>query len=418
MVTSENSSDHRALSRRGFLAGALAGGAALTLTSRLAMAQQMMSGRKITVENIRGTGVDPGLVRMNLNENPLGPSPKAIKAIADNLFEIGRYGSEERELVASLAAFDGVVLPAPAPGAAMDETAMFRGPVSPYLMTAGSSQSLGMITLAYLSRTGGEVIEAKFGYGQIARSAEAYKQMFGVTVNVIRAPMTPGYKHDLDAMLKLITPKTTMVVITNPNNPTGTLLEPAEIEAFVKKVPANVLVIVDEAYIHFAERDPVPSVIPMVANYENLVAVRTFSKAYALAGLRLGYSVSSQKVKMELMKYFNGGASILANVAGKAAVEDLDHLKRSRETVWSFKKRCYAEFDKLGLEYVPTQGTFMMVNLKRESAPIVRELRKRSVMISNRRDEEFKNWIRISAGTDDETEVFLQSLKDVLTAAS
>jgi histidinol-phosphate aminotransferase len=105
-------------------------------------------------------------------------------------------------------------------------------------------------------------------------------------------------------------------------------------------------------------------------------------------------------------------------VAGKAAVEDLAHLQRSREVVWDFKKRCYEEFNKMGLEYIPTQGTFIMVNLKRESAPIVREMRKRNVMISNRRQEEFKNWIRVSAGTMDETEVFLQTLKDVMTAAS
>jgi len=242
-----------------------------------------------------------------------------------------------------------------------------------------------------------------------------YKQMFGVNINTILAPMTPGYKHDLDAMAKAITPKTTMVVITNPNNPTGTLLEVAEIEAFVKKVPGNVLVVVDEAYIHFAEHDPVLSVIPLVSKYENLVAVRTFSKAYAMAGLRLGYSVSSQKVKAEMMKYFNGGPSILANVAGKAAVEDLEHLQRSRETVWSFKKRCYAEFEKMGFSYIPTQGTFIMVDLKREAGPVVREMRKRNVMISNRRQEEFKNWIRVSAGTEDETEVFLQTLKEVLT---
>jgi histidinol-phosphate aminotransferase len=405
------------VSRRGFLKGAVVGGAALTMSARLALAQQVVTGRRITIEDIHGAGVPPGLVRMNLNENPMGPSPRAVQAIADHMFGVNRYGTEQNDLIAALAAFEGITLPKPEAGQ-MDEMSAFRGPASPYLITAGSSQALGLLTLAYLSRSGGEVIEAKFGYGQIARSGEMYKQLFGVPVNVILAPMTPGYKHDLDGMLKAITPNTTMVVITNPNNPTGTLLSVSEIEAFVKKVPASVLVVVDEAYIHFAEQDPIPTVIPLVPQYENLVAVRTFSKAYAMAGLRLGYAVSSRKVQMEMMKYFNGGSNVLANVAGKAGVEDLDHLQRSREAVWAFKKRCYAEFDKMGLEYIPTQGTFIMVNLKREAMPIVREMRKRNVMISTRRQEDFKDWIRVSAGTMDETEVFLQTLKEVMSAAS
>lgn len=405
----------KGISRRGFMKGAAIGGAALTMSAKLALAEQMMTGRTPTIESIRGTGVEPGLVRMNLNENPIGPSPMAIKAIADNMFNISRYnfGPNRGGVVKALAEFDGVTLPEPE----RRQGGFSRGTPGPYLTTASSSQALGLLTLAYLSRNGGEVIEAEFGYGQISRSALFYKEMFGVDTNVVRAPMK-DYKHDLDAMADAITPKTTMVVITNPNNPTGTLLTTEEIERFVDKIPERVIVVVDEAYIHFAEGDKLPSAIPLAVTRENVAVVRTFSKVYAMPALRLGYSVSSDKIKNEMMKYYTGGPNMLANVAGEATVKDWNHMVKSREVVWSFKKRLYEECEKMGWDYIPSQGTFVMVNLGRETRPIVQEMRKRKVMISNRRQSEFKNWIRVSAGTEPETEVFLQTLKEVVATAS
>jgi len=406
--------DQIGLSRRGFIKGTIAGGAALSMSAKLAMAEQIMTGRQPTIENIKGSGVRPGLVRMNLNENPLGPSPNAIKAVADHMFEMGRYGSQSRDLMQAIADFDGITLPKPDRSS---QQSFFRSAPGPILISASSSQSLGLLTLAYLSREGGEVIEAEFGYGQISRSGQFYKDIFGVEVNAIMAPMTPGYKHDLDAMASLITPKTTMVVITNPNNPTGTLLSYDELENFVDKVPENVIVVVDEAYIHFAEQDKLPSAIPLATSRNNVAVVRTFSKVHAMPAMRLGYCVASQDIQREMKKYFTGGTSMLTNVAGAAAVQDLDHIQRSRQVVWDFKNRVYEECEKMGWEYLPSQGTFIMVNLGRESRKIVSEMRKRNVWITSRRRDEFKNWIRISAGTEDETEVFLDTLKQVMSSA-
>ena len=238
--------------------------------------------------------------------------------------------------------------------------------------------------------------------------------MFGVDVNIVRAPMTPEYKHDLDGMASMVTDKTSLVVITNPNNPTGTLLQPGEIEAFINKIPASAIVVIDEAYLHFAEQDPLPSAIPLAVKYDNVAVVRTFSKAYALASLRLGYCVASQKIQDEMGKYYQEGPNALASVAGAASVRDLEHLQKSREAVWDFKKRCYAAFDEMGIEYLPSQGTFVMADLKRSAMRVVREMRSRNVWISSRRQSAFRNWIRVSAGTEAETEVFLQTLKDVM----
>ncbi len=404
----------KAWSRRGFMKGALAAGTAgvaLSMSDRIAMATQLISGGKPSIEAIRGAGVQPGLVRMSLNENPLGPSPRAIEAIANRMFGVNRYGMEMSDLMQALSTFDGVTLPEP------DNTrrrSFFSQPPSPYFVTPGSSLILDLLCLAYLSRNGGEVIEAEYGYGSVSRSAGDYKDWFGVDVNIVRAPMTAEYKHDLDGMAALTSEKTSLVVITNPNNPTGTLLQPGEIEAFINKIPPSVIVVIDEAYLHFAEQDPIPSAIPLAIKYDNVVAVRTFSKAYALASLRLGYAVASQKIQDEMQKYYQEGPNALASVAGAAAVRDLAHLQKSRQTVWDFKKRLYATFDEMGIEYLPSQGTFVMANLKRSAMQVVREMRTCNVWISSRRQQEFRNWIRVSAGTEAETEVFLQTLKDVL----
>ena len=410
----ESDTLQRDWSRRGFMKGALAvgtAGVALSMSDRLAMAQQLITGGKHSIEAIRGVGVQPGLVRMSLNENPLGPSPRAIEAMANRMFGVNRYGTDLSDLMQALSTFDGVELPEPDNSM---RRSFFRPPRGPFFLTPGSSLILDLLCLAYLSRNGGEVIEAEYGYGSVSRSAGDFKDMFGVDVNIVRAPMTPDYRHDLDGMASLASEKTSLVVITNPNNPTGTLLQADEIEAFINKIPSSVIVVIDEAYLHFAEQDPIPSAIPLAVKYDNVVAVRTFSKAYALAAVRLGYCVASQKIQDELRKYYQESPNALASVAGAASVRDLEHLQKSREAVWDFKKRCYAAFDEMGIEYLPSQGTFVMADLKRSAMRVVREMRSRNVWISSRRQSAFRNWIRVSAGTEAETEVFLQTLKDVM----
>lgn len=404
-------------SRRGFIKGALAAGTAgltLSMSDQLAMANELITGRKPTIEAIRGVGVEPGLVRMNLNENPLGPSPQALEAIANRMFGVNRYGVGMDDLLQALADFDGVKLPEPDQSGSRS---FFRAPPGPFMLTPGSSIILDVLCLAYLSRNGGEVVEAEYGYGSVSRTAGDYRAQFGVKVNLVRAPMTVGYKHDLDGMVSLISEKTSLVVITNPNNPTGTLLQPQEIEAFVKKIPSSVIVIVDEAYLHFAEQDPLPSAIPLALKYDNVAVVRTFSKAYALASLRLGYCVASQKIQNEMRKYYQEMPNALASVAGAAAVRDLEHLQRSRQVVWDFKRRCYETFQELGIEYLPSQGPFVMANLERPAMQVVREMRSRNIWISSRRQRAFRNWIRISAGSEMETEVFLNTLKKILAGS-
>lgn len=405
------------LSRRRFLTGALAAGAALSLADRLALAQTMASGG-LTAKDIHGIGVDPGLVRMALNENPIGPSPLALQAIAENMFRINRYSFGGGDINSALADFDGIELPPPPRFGGMGGMGggfRFRRE-TPFFITAGSGALLTQIALAYLSQGGTELIEADMGYGDVSRDAEDYQEA-GIDVNVIRTPMK-DYKHDLDAMLAAVTPKTSVVVITNPNNPTGTLLSFEETEKFVEAVPSNVLVVIDEAYIHFVRDPEYRTAVPLATKHDNVIVTRTFSKVFGMPGMRLGYGICSQAIQEKLRFYSTGRANALAYAAGEAAVKDRNHYNRSREVVRHFRDRLEEEFTKMGLEYIPSESNFMMVDLGKPSMNIMREMFRKGVMVTNRRREQMPSWIRVSSGDERETEVFLNVLKEVMGKAS
>ena len=351
------------LSRRRFITGALAAGAALTMADRLALAQTMAT-TGLTAKDIHGIGVEPGLVRMALNENPIGPSPRALQAIAENMFKINRYSFGGGDINGALAEFDGIELPEPPearPGMrGMGGGFRFRRQ-SPFFITAGSGALLSQISLAYLSKGGTEVIEADMGYGDVAREAEGYNEM-GIDVNINRVPVK-NHKHDLDAMLAAITPKTSVVVITNPNNPTGTLLSYDEQEKFVAAVPSNVLVVIDEAYIHFVKDPDYKTASSLPAKYDNVIVTRTFSKVFGMPAMRLGYGICSQAIQQKLRFYSTGRANTLAMAAGEASLKDRNHYNRSRSVVLHFRERLEEEFTKMGLEYIPSESNFMMVDL-------------------------------------------------------
>jgi histidinol-phosphate aminotransferase len=402
---------NQGVSRRRFMTGALAAGAALTLADKMAWAQQMATG-KLTAKDIHGVGVEPGLVRMALNENPIGPSPRALEAIAENMFNINRYSFGGGNMVQTLADFDGIELPPPPERRQSGGGGFRRRRQTPYFVTAGSGALLSQIALAYLSKGGGEVIEAEHGYGSVMGDAEDYNEI-GIQTNIIKVPMK-NYGHDLDAMLKAITPKTTMVVITNPNNPTGTLLTFEEQEKFVAAVPSNVLVVIDEAYIHFVKDPNYKFAATLATKYDNVIVTRTFSKVFGMPALRLGYGICSQAIQEKLRFYSTGGPNMLAYVAGEASLKDRDHYRRSQEVVWHFRARLEDEFTKMGMEFIPSSGNFMMVDLGKPSMNIMRAMMQKGVMVTNRRREAFPNWIRVSSGTEAETEVFLDVLKEVM----
>jgi histidinol-phosphate aminotransferase len=215
-------------------------------------------------------------------------------------------------------------------------------------------------------------------------------------------------------MLQAITPKTSLVVITNPNNPTGTLLSYEAIEEFVDALPEHVVVIIDEAYYHFIKDPNYRSAITLATSRDNVIVVRTFAKVYGIRGVMVGYAITSQAIKQKLMLYNSGRTSPLALMAALAALGDHEHVRRSRETVIASRERLFEAFEEMGLEYIPSETNFVQFNVNRDTKVVRQALLDRRIAISPRGSHKMKGWLRVSVGTMEETDTFIKAFRDVL----
>lgn len=392
------------LSRRRFLKGA-ATGSAVAVLSPWEMVEALVAG-EAKDRTIRGVGVKPGVVAISSNENPLGASPRAIESVLRHMGSSNRY-YRSQSLVGALAHYHGIdYKPAPRqPGRSRQ--------AGPILMAAGSGQTLESIAHTFLEKEGDEMVAASPSYGSIERKWEDNK-------GVVRlVPLTPDYKHDLDAMLGAITPKTRVVSICNPNNPTGTIVTHDEIEALVDAAPKHVLIVVDEAYVEFVEDDGYKTAIDLAATRENVIAIRTFSKIYGLAGVRVGYSVAHKDIHERMMNYhYTNGVGLYGMVAAEAALQDAEHPRRSKELAIEVKRYYEKECEGMGLEYVKSEGCFMLINLKRPAKPVGRQLAKQNIYVADaERRWGLKGWTRVSVGTKEEAEAFMTALREILSPA-
>ena len=408
--------------RRRFMKGALLGaGVAATGSAWAAreIAQALATGKKAS--DVRGYGVDPGFVNIGSNENPLGASPRALAAITENLHKVNRYDF-------------GVDLPIrlnrmhDVPGVEdfeldfgnMRAFMKFRE-MNRVMVTPGSGPILQALAVIAASE-GGECIEAVPGYGQVSRAFQSF-QMAGKEVKVVRVPTTGEFVHDLDAMKAAITPKTTLITITNPNNPTGTVVPYDALAAFVDAVPPHAILLIDEAYIHFVRDPNYQDAVKLALERENVIVARTFSKIFGLAGMRIGYAIGSQRMMDMLMLtqgFFGGGLSTLGMHAALAAMDDHDFVDRTKRVVNDGKDYLAAEFDRLGLAYTPSDGNFMIVDVGRTSGRMSGELRQRGVSVRagsvyrTREIDLLGNHLRVTIGKPDELEVFVNELEGIL----
>ena len=406
----------RPLSRRRFLSGAVAGAGTLALSERMALAQSIVGGpAPLTVDDIRGWGEVPGVVDIGDNENPFGPSPMAVRAVAERIMDVNRYDfGSARELANAIGRYHG--FPEPPPPAHR-----FANSGYPVYVEGGSSFILRLVAERYGVRNGtGEIIEADPGYGGVTRFITSYRDRMGAEVTLKRIPTTADFKHDLDAMLDAVTPDTTLVIITNPNNPTGTIVPQADIERFVAAVPDHVMVLIDEAYIHSVREPGYGDSVALAQRYKNVVVSRTFSKIFGLAGLRVGYAVADAELIDTLRFFGNGGGIGSVNCyAAAAALDDHAFVRRVRRTTNQVKDYFYAELDKLGLSYTPSHSSFVLVNAGQDGAALQRSMEKRKILLSrlgmdgNRR---LDNHIRFSMGTPEEVQVAVAAFKEELAA--
>ncbi|MEI7443886.1 MAG: histidinol-phosphate transaminase [Burkholderiales bacterium] len=350
------------------------------------------TGKPIS-EVAREFGLDASrIVKLASNENPLGMPDSAKRAMAEAIADLGRYPDANGfELKAVLSAKLDV-------------------PQDWLTLGNGSNDILELVAHALL-QPGVSAVYSQYSFTVYALATQE------TGARAIVVPATAGLGHDLAAMRAAITDDTRIVFIANPNNPTGTFLPAAEIEAFLASVPPQVVVVLDEAYNEYLEPALRFDAVAWVRRFPNLVLSRTFSKAYGLAGLRVGYSVA-QPALTDLMNRVRQPFNVnsLAQAAAIAALGDTAFLERSRALNTEGVARLQAAFDELGLPYVKSFGNFVLVKVG-DAAGINLKLLKAGVIVRPVGNYGLPEWLRISVGLPEENEAFLKALRVALGRA-
>ncbi len=335
-------------------------------------------------ETARELGIDPGdIIKLASNENPLGPSPKAIEAMKTAAENVHIYpdggGYKLRNAIAE----------------------KFDLKQENVILGNGSNEIIELIGHGFLN-PGDNVIAAEHAF-------VVYKLMatlFGA--ETIEVP-DPGFVHDLDAMAAAITPKTKKVFIANPNNPTGTMVNEEAIERFMDKVPDHVMVVFDEAYYEFLHEPP--NTLKYVREGRNVVIMRTFSKIQGLAGLRIGYGLTTPKIAEVLQKCrqpFNTNA--IAQAGALAGLQDDEHQKNTRDLNDEGLAFLHESFEAMKLEFVPSVANFVLVKVGNGDA-VFQKMLEKGVIIRAMRGYKLPEWIRISVGTMEQNKRCVQELK-------
>ncbi len=329
------------------------------------------------------------IVKLASNENPLGVSPKVLTAIQAALPELTRYPDGSGfKLKAALAAKLNVQM-------------------NQITLGNGSNEILELVVRTFLTPDLNVVLsQYTFAVYQLATQA--------VGATVITVPAI-NYGHDLSGMLNAINEKTRLVFVANPNNPTGTALTYAELKTFLQALPKTVLCVLDEAYFEYNQYAADENPLAWLNEFENLMITRTFSKAYGLAGLRIGYSISNPMIADLLNRVrqpFNSNS--LALVAAQVALEDSDYLARSILVNNQGMKQLTDAFVQLNLPWIPSAANFVSVDLNRPALPIYEALLQKGVIVRPVANYEMPNHLRISIGTGYENQKFIDALAQVL----
>lgn len=328
-------------------------------------------------------------IKIASNENPIGPSPLALRAVCEYLAKLNRYPDGDAFYLKNKLAKRLGVKP---------ENLIFGN---------GSNEVIEIVARTFM-KPGDEAVIGEFAFIVFPIVTQA------VGARAIISPM-PQLTHDLSDMFKRITPKTKAVFIANPNNPTGTMVKRDEFEWFLERVPEDIIVVIDEAYFDYVDDPEYPNSLNYQDLGKSIITVRTFSKIYGLAGLRLGFGVSSG----EIISYMNRvresfNVNSLAQIAAVAALDDSEHVRRSKEINKEGLVYLTKELKKLGLPFAPSFGNFILVDLCDNPIPIYEALLREGVIVRPVINYGLKTHIRVTVGLRDENERFIRAIKKVL----
>ena len=348
------------------------------------------AGKPIS-ELAREYGLDEGsIVKLASNENPLGVPASARAAMQAAIDDLARYPDS-----------NGFALKAAI-------TRRLEVPAEWVTLGNGSNDILELAAHALL-QPGLSAVYSQYSFAVYALATQA------VGARAIVVPAR-NLGHDLDAMLAAIEADTRVVFVANPNNPTGTFLPPAEVEAFLARVPAGVVVVYDEAYTEYLAPEERYDAIGWVRRYPNLVVSRTFSKAYGLAGLRVGYGIAQAELT-DLMNRVRQPFNVnsVAQAAAVAALDDADFLARSYALNRDGMQRLVQAFGRLGLRHVPSRGNFVLVEVG-DAAGVYERLLRAGVIVRPVGNYGLPAWLRVSIGLPEENERFVAALEQALAA--
>ena len=347
------------------------------------------SGERVPSDHESRRNREGAAIVIDSNENPYGPSPKALEAITESERVACRYPD---------AAYSRV----------KEAVARVHG-VEPenVALGCGSNEILRAADEAFLGPDEGVVVaeptfEAVLAYSEVLHT------------HAVKVPLTRDFRHDLPRMAEACASRTGVVYLCNPNNPTGTIVTREEMAEFFARVPATTVIVVDEAYAHFAENPKYASAVEWMGEQPNIVMARTFSKVYGLAGMRLGYAVGS-KENIQLIRgcltHDNGNAAVLD--AALASLADPDHVPRCRKLIVDTRQWLAEQLGKQGHRTIPSEANFMMVDVGGDVQPVIEKLRDRNIFVG-RKFPSLGNWLRVTIGTRPEMETFLAALNEII----
>lgn len=339
-------------------------------------------------ETARELGMSPAdIVKLASNENSLGPSPRAIEAMQKAAAGVHIYPDGASFTLRSKIA------------------ERFGVDFSQTVVGSGSSELIELLCHACLHE-GIELIAAKHSFSMYPIMCKLFGAVY------VEAPIKADFSSDLQAILAAVTPQTRLIFITNPANPLGTVVTQAEMDSFMEQVPEHVIVAFDEAYIDFA--DDKPDTLKYVKQGKNVILLRTFSKAYGLAGLRAGYGVTIPEIADLLNKArtpFN--MNLMSQVAAAAALDDAEHLAGSVEMVNRGKRQYYAAFEKWGIDYIPSQANFILVKTG-QGRKVFNDALAKGVILRHMDGYGLPEYVRITVGTERENARCLEVLAELL----
>ncbi len=391
---SEDSMNTISISRRNF--ARLLGAGAACAVARPVLSLAGPTPGQLPAGPVAPSPATAGVVRLSSNENPYGPSATALKAMNDAFVLACRYPDEHADLlVETLAKINGVsrdqILLGDGSGEILKISAdAFTGPTA-----SGNNGSAGR----------GKLIVADPTFEAILHHASVNG------AENVKVPLTASFSHDLSKMAAAA--KDGLIYICNPNNPTASITPKNDVREFIAKVPRQTMILIDEAYHHYAESPDYESVIPLVTDNANLMVARTFSKIYGMAGLRCGYCVA-QREMIERMRPHQSwdSVNIMALTAAIASLNDPDQVANGRRLNSEAKAFVIGELDKMGYTQIPSQANFIMFNVKRPVVPLIQALKQRNVQVG-RLFPALPNHMRLTIGKKAEMEVFLSAFRQV-----